>query len=371
MRRFAFAFLFALACSAEPDPGLSPEPTVDASRPDSGSGGSPAVDAAADVVVIQPDATKPPDAPVCASETFAGEQVPLALLVLLDRSGSMRGTKFSAAQKALVVFADRGDVVGMKLGLQVFPTVKPLDQCNANVFREPLVPLAPLPGNVLPIRDALISLVADGSNTPMRSALEGSIAALRDELARDPQQQGAVILVTDGEPAGCGDLSTVVNAAKNGAAPPGGAAKILTFVIGMAGAKFANLNQIAAAGLGAPTAFDISSSSDSAQALVDALVSIRSRVFGCEFVLKEPTAHGVLDLESVEVRFTPGENDPTKSFRPVASQQDCGETTGGFYYDDPKAPTRAILCEASCEELRSAGDNAKVEVSFGCIWIPR
>ncbi len=50
----------------------------------------------------------------------------------------------------------------------------------------------------------------------------------------------------------------------------------------------------------------------------------------------------------------------------------CNATTGGWYYDDEAAPTRIILCPASCELARDqvTGPGTGVDVRFGCDSVP-
>lgn len=308
---------------------------------------------------------------VCLAEQVKAEAVPLAMLVLVDRSGSMLGEKWDAATMAIRSFADRSEVVGMKMGVQFFPPLPTGDQCSSSLYKTLAVPIAPLPDNVIPIQQRLLSTDANGGATPMRAGLEGSIAAMRDFLTANPLHEGVVILVTDGDPNSCGDVSSVVGAATGGAKPPSGTRAVHTFAVGMAGATFGNLNQIAAAGGGFPTAFDVGAGATAQQALVDALEKVRTGALGCEYTLPLPPADkGVLDLDSVVFEFTPGKNDPKVTMRRVADKEACGATTGGYYYDDPKNPTRVVLCPVSCDTVRGGTAEATIELGFGCIQRP-
>lgn len=323
--------------------------------------------------ITQADAATPdPDGgPTCASATKKAEAVPLAMLVLIDRSGSMAGDKWDSATKAIRAFADRAEVVGMKMGVQFFPPLATgADTCSASSYTNLAVPIAPLPDNVLPIHNKLVNTAADGGATPMRSGLEGSIAAMRNFIQSGAPHQGVVILVTDGEPNSCGGVSNVASVATSGANPPAGAAQVRTFAVGMDGASFASLDQIAQAG-GGGTSFNVGSGATAQEALVQALEKVRTGVLGCEYTLPLPPAgEGVLDLESVEVRFTPGANDPEVAIRKVDGKEACGATSGGYYYDDPTNPTRVVLCPASCTTVQGATAAAKVDLHFGCIQSP-
>ncbi len=309
----------------------------------------------------------------CVSATRQAEPVPLAMLVLVDRSGSMAGDKWDAATKAIRAFADRSEVVGMKMGLQFFPPIGTANACTAASYEALAVPIAPLPDNVLPIQQKIAQAVPDGS-TPMGPGLAGSIGAMRAFIAKEPMHQGVVILVTDGDPAGCsGDsVGGVAATAAGGVKPVADEPSVRTFAVGMDGASFGSLDQIASAGGGAPKAFNVGAGAAAQQALVDALDEIRAGVLGCEYTLPAPPpSEGVLDLEKVDIEFTAGKNDPPTTIRKVASAAACGATTGGFYYDDPNEPTRVVLCPASCTDVRRGTLEAKVDIVFGCINKPR
>lgn len=304
----------------------------------------------------------------CISDQIEAETVPLAMLVLIDRSGSMVGERWTAATKAIRAFADRGEVVGMDMGLNFFPPLGTGDQCSGSSYKNLAVPIAELPGNVIPIQQKLASTTPEGG-TPMSSALDGSIAAMREFLNGAPPHEGVVILVTDGDPSGCGSVSTVASIAAAGANPTGTQRRVRTFALGMEGATFTNLNLIAQSG-GTNQAYNVGTGAAQQDQLLAALDAVRLSAIGCEYVLPLPSpSQGVLDLETVTVQFTPGENDPTTSFRKVSGPEACGATTGGFYYDDPQNPSRVVLCPASCEDVREA-PSASVKLLFGCIQRP-
>ena len=315
------------------------------------------------------DAGEPPDAGKCVSDQVQGEPVPLSMIILLDRSGSMTTEMWTSATNAIRAFVDRAEVVGMKVGLQFFPPIAG-DQCNEASYAQLSVPIGSLPDNVLPIQQRLAA-TSPGGGTPMSSALAGSISAMRTWQAANDPHAGAVILVTDGDPSGCGGIDAVASAASSAAKPQDDSAPIRTFAVGMKGATFSNLDKVALAGGGAPKAFNVGGGVAAQQALLEALETIRTGAIGCEYVLPiPPPSEGVLDLNSVEMHFTPGENDPTVTIRRVPDKDACGATTGGFYYDDPDQPERIVLCPATCKAVREGTAAAKVDVVLGCVRRP-
>lgn len=316
------------------------------------------------------DAGEPVDGGKCISEEVKGEPVPLSMVILLDRSGSMTTEMWASATNAIRAFVDRSEVIGMKVGLQFFPPISG-DQCDGATYANLSVAIAPLPDNVLPIQQRLAATSPNGG-TPMGAALDGSITGMRTWLANNDPHAGAVILVTDGDPSGCGGgIDAVASIAASAAKPTNNDAPVRTFAVGMQGATFKNLDKVALAGGGSPKAFNVGGGAAAQQALLEALETIRTGAIGCEYILPTPKAEqGTLDLESVEMNFTPGENDPTVKIRRVADKDACGATTGGFYYDDPKTPQRIILCPSTCKAVREGTAATKLDVVLGCIRTP-
>jgi len=342
----------AAACSSSRDGFVDPpKPPTDFGNNDAG--------------VTEPDADTQ-----CATAERKAESVPLAMLVLIDRSGSMAGEKWDAATKAIRAFADRGEVVGMRMGLQFFPPLNAGDECSPALYENLPVPIAPLPDNVIPIQQKLVATDANGGGTPMRGGLEGAINAMRAFIAKEPMNQGVVILVTDGEPTACGAVSSVASVAQSGVKPATDVPSVRTFTVGMAGASFASLDQIAQSG-GGTKSFNVGAGATAQQDLLKALDEVRAGVISCEYTLPLPPPNeGVLDLGSVSLRYTPGKNDPEVTIRKVDNADACGATTGGYYYDDPKNPSKVVLCPSSCTTVRGGTLDAKVDLVFGCIKRP-
>lgn len=322
-----------------------------------------------------PDAGNDAEGSPCVTDTLGAVPVPLAMLLVMDRSGSMNAptgnTKWDQARSAMIGFTDTKGASGTKIGLTVFPPDTGAgDQCLPASYA-PVVPIALLPGNGTAIKDALLKRSTTGS-TPMAGAMQGGVNAMKSFLANNPNEEGVIILVTDGDPGACtGDTVSNVTAIASSAAK--GTPRIRTFVVGMDGATFANLDSIAKAGEGSPSAFNASGGGSDAgvspqQQLLDALEKIRSGALGCEYLLPAVESEmGELDPSSVDIDFTAGPNDPPVKIRRVDNLAACGVTTGGFYYDDPAAPKRIILCPSSCEDVREGTSAAKVDVFLGCI----
>jgi len=72
---------------------------------------------------------------------------------------------------------------------------------------------------------------------------------------------------------------------------------------------------------------------------------------------------GQLDYGLVNVRFMP-DGGNSEVIPQVASASQCG-ADGGWYYDNPAAPTKVLLCPASCDLVTSV-NQAAIEIVLGC-----
>jgi hypothetical protein len=87
----------------------------------------------------------------------------------------------------------------------------------------------------------------------------------------------------------------------------------------------------------------------------------------CEIEVPAPPANKTLDPDLVNVQYLPGGTSGVgkpKALVRVASAAACG-AAGGWYYDDPNAPKRILLCPTTCGTVQADG-GAKLDVQFGC-----
>ena len=84
----------------------------------------------------------------------------------------------------------------------------------------------------------------------------------------------------------------------------------------------------------------------------------------CDLAIPPPPANETIDPGNVDVRYLPGGVSPGATLGRVTDAGSCG-ASGGWYYDDPAAPTQIILCPASCTEIRS-DQAASLQIEFGC-----
>lgn len=352
----------------------------------------------------EPDPEPEPGFAECATQTDAAQLKPLDMVVMLDRSGSMKDDgKWAAVKSALSDFANDPTSSGIGLGLGYFPQpytslclpcgqacgvcfngccavptgdfcVKDADckggglcynflchagggnaSCEVGDYSSLDVPLASLPAASSTISASMQATTPDGG-TPTGPALSGALNYAQS-LA---ESEGAVVVVlaTDGEPTECqpqGALDVAQIAADAYASP----SAIPTFVIGV-GASLTNLHTIAAAG-GTGQAYMVDVDAKAADHFREALKAIRRVAVACEYEIPDVMDATIL-YDKVNVTFRVGPNPPS-AVGYVKNGSLCHK--GGWHYDDEAAPSSISLCPSTCDSLQDL-DEVEVEVVYGC-----
>ncbi len=85
----------------------------------------------------------------------------------------------------------------------------------------------------------------------------------------------------------------------------------------------------------------------------------------CNIVIPPPPDGLLLDTDRVNV-IVRGSSGPT--YLPRRPDATSCDARGGFYYDDPAAPTEVLLCPASCDFVRAqvGPEGTGVDVQLGC-----
>jgi Mg-chelatase subunit ChlD len=289
--------------------------------------------------------------PACATASAEGAALPVYLVFMYDRSGSMdQNNKWSSTRTAMESFFASPTASNMNASLAFFPQTN----CNPALYSAPTVAMRALP-DASTFRNAIGGTGPQGA-TPTLPAVQGAI-----QYAQSVQQsitnggKVAVVLVTDGLPDGCG--STPQNVAAEAARV---ASTIPTYVIGVGGA-LANLNTIAQGG-GTKQAILVSDANpqQTTTDITNALGQIKNAL-SCEYAIPAPPNGQKLDYNAVNLVFTPtGMQSSTLTYN-----KDCTGGTG-WHYDNPNAPSRILICQSSCDAIKTASGNGKVEIQFGC-----
>ena len=368
----------ALGCGASSDGGggdLEGEDTggggliLDGSGTD---GGGLPIDGSGD-----PDGRIDPDA-ACAAESYDAARLPPNLYLLFDHSGSMKesvtgGTKWTGSVSALssLVTKSTNDI---KMGLKFFPPLGSSGKaCTPSLYATPDVPVAPLSTSRDPILcylgtgkgagcGGITAAGPDGGGTPMAVALDQAVQYMGTVYKGDGTR--VVVLITDGDPNGCGDITAVIAAAAK--AP---AEKVIVYVIGAPGGTVTNLSQVAAAGGGKRTPTCVAATSDPTLAchyqiggasfeadLTAALDDIKGKALSCTFTVPPPTGGaGTIDKTKVNVDETIGGVTSTLP-------QDTTHTNGWDYTDGGATIT---VYGPECDKLK-ADPAVKIQIIFGC-----
>jgi hypothetical protein len=322
--------------------------------------------------------TLDPDA-ACLVDAREGEQVPIDLYFMVDITGSMLcpvgpggngcevdpgppyepTTRWTEESKALKAFLGTPGNDGMGAGIAFFPTPNG-DICPSANYVTPAVEIAPLPGVAAAI-DAAIDRQSPAGNTPTVASLTGATEHASAWAKAHPERRAAVVYSTDGYPKSCGAENSIANAANVAKAALAASPSIPTYVLGV-GPNLQSLDQIAAAG-GTMKAYIVDTGQDVARQFAMQLNSIRSAALTCDYRIPA-SLNGPLDYNYVNVQVTPGGSQTSSSVSRVANAAACDGGAGGWYYDNPAAPSVITLCPATCDPLLASKGSLKVLI--GC-----
>lgn len=296
----------------------------------------------------------------CVTTSAEAHRVPLDIIFLIDRSGSMAGVKWNGTKNALTTFFNDPASLGIGAGLVYFPAASP-EYCSFPTYSQLDVPIGVLPTNAFELTNS-IPFSPLGTSTPTYPALKGALMAATAYQDAHPTHKVILVLATDGDPWGCEPtaidlIAPLATSARNYNG-------VRTYVIGVAGSTIANLNLIAQAG-GTNKAYDITQNIDEFAAK---MAEIRSEALGCDFEIPAAPDGQQLDPKQVNFTYTPKGMGSPKILPWADDLADCGNLPG-WYYDNNASPTKIVLCPASCATVQ-ADSEAKVSVLFGCSSVP-
>lgn len=304
----------------------------------------------------------------CATSTASADQLPLHMVVVLDKSGSMceytsaqnprdcnnPGSKWQQVTKALSGFFASAQSKGITVSLIAFPANN--NECNAPTYQTPIAADVALPDTGGTLAAKIAQLTGNGS-TPTRPALEGAINYAKTVEAKlAGKGKVAVVMATDGYPQDCNNNS--IASASNVAS--GAKATIPTYVIGV-GNLLNDLNSLAAAG-GTSKAYIVSTANQGAvgNEFATALSQIRGASLACEYALPQPPQGQTIDFQKVNVQYSAG-----GAAAQTLKYSDGCASGDGWRYDNAQNPTKILLCPAACDKAK-ADTSAKVDLVLGC-----
>lgn len=285
-------------------------------------------------------------APICSSNASAPETATVNLFFMAQTSGNPAGNpdRWAAISNGLKVFLSDPDSAGVHVAFRLFPdatgnckgTSPSGGTCDITACSTPAVEgnLAWAVGTGSPcssspdptecsIFAALNAASPSVSNTPTSAALAGAVAwAKQGKLAR-PNEEFAVVFMTDGEPDACdANVSNIAAIAADGFTNG-----VRTYVVGVEGLSSSTCQQIATAGGGSAQCSRVLSSNGNTTAqVVAALQSIAQGSVPCTFDLAN---RGAFDPNGAAVQYTGG---TTQTVTP-ACRPDQSEYGGHCYYE--------------------------------------
>lgn len=386
----AGSFLFtvgAVGCASTKDEGPASNETDDEGLEghgdDAGQGGqtppvTPPISETEEVLAPLPgNETGEADggAQSCASTSANGELQELALAFAFDVSGSMgigdfpyhnKELKWDPVVAATKAFFESPDVARVSASMVFFPTAEEDNRCDTEEYATPDIPLQALPS--MEFSDALDDLYPDRGGTPTLAVVQATIRYVDSLIEAGSTAKHAIVLVTDGTPAGCTEEFDSVDLVADAVAEVSD--RIPVYVIGIANPptdeepnppdNVSGLHQIAQAG-SAADAFLIDTGNPT-QTVADfnvAIQTIRESGISCELAIPDAPSGQTFDKEKVNVSLT-----ADTEVSELIYSEDCSEDDA-WRYDDAEQPSRIVLCEQTCEVIKSHAD-AALRVEFGC-----
>jgi hypothetical protein len=256
------------------------------------------------------------------------------------------------------------------------------NDCNGGPYATPLVDMTPLPvdANHVLVRTISDETFQGGLGTHIEGAIRGISAYTlnHDKTIAAPAGRTTIgILMTDGDPNGCNEnVDQLAQLVAQHLSASNGAVKM--FFIGETGATLSNLEAYAVQGGAAPHMdfcgngptpchyWDVGDGQPAAFASAMASIVRQATVshpLPCTFKIPPPPSGQRLDPALVNVNLIQGVN--ATGIYKVDSSGACDAKSGGWYYDDPGAPSEILLCPTSCSAV-SGATGATVQVEFGC-----
>ena len=353
-----------------------------------------------DIVDITPTAPgEVPQQEACSSQSTPTQIKEVVLAFAFDVSASMAETDLDVTYKweptvaGTKAFFEDSASAGVSATLTFFPSASAAmfggsgggggggfggfgggggggggNSCSAADYAVPDVALTALPSTAF--GEALDVVEPNRLGTPTAPALEGVVGQIEELQAQEPNRTYAIVLVTDGVPALCS--SQVDDIGYVAGVVAGVADRIPTYVIGMEDPdgpsggvdadELANLDELAGAGGTGLPAFLIDTM-DPQQTLTDFLnviEQIKENAFGCNVAIPEPPPGRTFNKDYVDVAFAQDGSDAA----PFVYDPTC-TAANGWHFDSEEEPTTIILCDSSCNSVKTA-PAGRLDVQFRC-----
>lgn len=316
----------------------------------------------------------------CATQSASADLQPVYLAFAFDVSGSMgmgdepwydRELKWEPVVAATKQFFNDPLSEGINASLRFFPSEDEDrdEKCSAETYETPEVPMTALPS--ARFAEAIDAVTpAPGADwrggTPTLFVMQGTISFVEAQRQATPGRY-AIVLVTDGYPAGCGDRANRIQPVADAAAGALGDG-VPTYVIGVdnppvegAPHDLDNLHDIAdAGGTGQAYLIDTGNPGATSAAFKAAIDAIRGASVSCTVEIPPAPDGRTFDAQRVRVTYQSGGGNPTA----LAYDQECA-SENAWRYDSAANPSQIVLCDSTCATIQ-ADPEAALGVDFTC-----
>lgn len=341
--------------------------------------------------------------------TEVKEALPISIYIMLDVSASMLIPDLTVLPKSVTAvdaissFVNDPNSAGISVAFGAFPLAGA--GCDGAAYADPVVPMGILPDNAAAIETGLALALPFNDNTPTEPALIGATRYCaqykRDPVANPDGEDCVVIFITDGLPSECNTNSTYLAGIAGNAYENDG---VTTFAIGMFGADFIMLNELAEAGQGPHDChpddpYTYACNVNTADmTLLKALELIREFVttyvtsyettyvtnlvtrteiqiqyetvveteaLDCEWEIPPAPENDVFNKDKVNVELSTTVGQDDRRIIPMAANEAACGNTIAWYYDSPDSPSRVVACPETCNVIRSA-ELGTINIVFGC-----
>ncbi|XXT72732.1 vWA domain-containing protein [Sorangium sp. So ce693] len=316
----------------------------------------------------------------CATQSASADLQPVYLAFAFDVSGSMgmgdepwydRDLKWEPVVAATKQFFNDPLSEGINASLRFFPSEDEDrdEKCSAETYETPEVPMTALPS--ARFAEAIDAVTpAPGADwrggTPTLFVMQGTISFVEAQRRATPGRY-AIVLVTDGYPAGCGDRANRIQPVADAAAGALGDG-VPTYVIGVdnppvegAPHDLDNLHDIAdAGGTGQAYLIDTGNPGATSAAFKAAIDAIRGASVSCTVEIPPAPDGRTFDAQRVRVTYQSGGGNPTA----LSYDQECA-SENAWRYDSAANPSQIVLCDSTCATIQ-ADPEAALGVDFTC-----
>ncbi|MGK3984107.1 vWA domain-containing protein [Sorangium sp. So ce136] len=324
------------------------------------------------------------ESPGCIATASVSLVRPVTMFIALDRSTSMRLAggvnvnmqRWVPATNALKAFFQDPASAGLGIAFRFWPHANP-GPCNDTATGCPgpggggcALPLVPFDGlaanrlmeesaamgdqQELKLMQAFTNFPVPSGDTPMYPALDGATTWAINYKNIHPEEEVAVVLVTDGIPSVCNTVPNDIGELARRAFQDFG---VRVHAVGFGNSNEEIINLIAAQGGG--QAYNLLAGATLQGGLLNALISIRGEALPCDVTV--PLA-GVTDPGSVSVVHVNGAGAET-TLTPRTGPGNCAG--GGWYFADA-TNTSVKLCPTTCSTIRE-NPGGKVRAIVPCV----